>query len=482
MTAGRDGVGRDAAARGAAGARSAVRGAAGARTTDRRLGLLLDGGPLRLPAFRRLWAAGTVTALGSQLTAVALPLQIYALTGSSTFVGLAGLVGFLPMAVGALWGGAAADRRDRRRLLLATNAGIGATSLLLWAETAFGPRSVLPLFLLVALQQALFGANAAASGAVVPRLVPTDRLPAALTLQATSVNTAGVLGPLLAGALLPVVGTQPLYLADALALCGTLWAVSRLPALPPIPGPGAARHNAATGTAPGARGPAAPRQLAHGLRLVATHPVLLPTYLADFAALLLGMPAALFPQLAQQSFGTSRVGVLYGAMSAGGVLAGLLSGRLTRVRRHGLALTAGVCVWGLAIAGFGRVHSLAGAALLLALAGAGLTVLSVFRKALLQTVVTDDLRGRLQGTDTVIAAGGPRLAALTHGAAATALGPAWTITAGGLLTTLTAVTLLAAAPAFRHYRVPASPGPLPGPSAGVPLRVRGPRHPHNLQK
>lgn len=451
---------------------------------DRRFGMLVDGGPLRLPAFRRLWAAGTITALGSQLTAVALPLQIYALTGSSTFVGLAGLVGFLPMAVGALWGGATADRLDRRRLLLATNAGIGATSLLLWAATAAGPRSVLPLFLVVALQQALFGANAAASGAVVPRLVPTRQLPAALTLQATSVHTAGILGPLLAGALLPVLGPQPLYLADALALSSTLWAVSRLPALPPTPGPArrVARANTAARTTRGARKPASLRQLADGLRLVATHPVLLPTYLADFAALLLGMPAALFPQLAQQSFGTSRIGVLYGAMSAGGVLTGLLSGRLTRVRRHGLALTGGVCVWGLAVAAFGRVHSLTGAALFLGLAGGGLTVLSVFRKALLQTVATDDLRGRLQGTDTVIAAGGPRLAALTHGAAATALGPAWTITAGGLLTVLTAVTLLFAAPAFRHYRAPASPDPVPRPSFPVPLRVRAPRHPHSLQK
>lgn len=194
--------------------------------------LLVDVRPLRAGAFRRLWAAGIVTALGAQLTAVVVPLQIYEFSGSSAYVGLAGLVGLAPMAAAALWGGALADVRDRRRVLLTTTIGIGVTSSLLWAQAWANLRSVAVLLLLVAVQQALFGANSTVSRAVTPRLVRPELLTAANALQSTVLLSAGIAGPLLAGGLLPVVGSRTLYLADAVAVCATVWAVWRLPALP----------------------------------------------------------------------------------------------------------------------------------------------------------------------------------------------------------------------------------------------------------
>ena len=400
--------------------------------------ILVDAGPLRSPEFRRLWAAGAVTAVGSRLTAVVVPLQIYALTGSSAHVGLAGLAGFAPMVVAALGGGAVADVVDRRRMMLATNAGIGVTSVLLWAQAAAQLRSAGLLLCLVAEQQALFGANAAAGGAVLPRLVPTADLPAANVLQSTVVSFAGIAGPLLAGVLLPVTGAAALYLADAVALCGTLWAVARLPPLAP----------------PAVTGRVRPGRLLAGFRILATHGVLRAAYLADFCALFLGLPVALFPQLAQERFGASAVGVLYAAVSVGGVAAGLFSGSLTRIRRHGVAITAAVCAWGSAITGLGLARSLPWAAFFLALAGGALIVLSAFRKAVLQTAATDRVRGRLQAADTVVAAGGPRLADFAHGTAGAAFGTTWTVTGGGVLTIAAMLALLAASPDLRRYRVP----------------------------
>lgn len=194
--------------------------------------LLVDVRPLRAGAFRRLWAAGIVTALGAQLTAVIVPLQIYEFSGSSAYVGLAGLVGLAPMAAAALWGGVLADVRDRRRVLLTTTIGIGVTSLLLWAQAWANLRSVAVLLVLVAVQQALFGANSTVSRAVTPRLVRPELLTAANALQSTVLLSAGITGPLLAGGLLPVVGSRTLFLADAIAVCATVWAVWRLPALP----------------------------------------------------------------------------------------------------------------------------------------------------------------------------------------------------------------------------------------------------------
>jgi MFS family permease len=396
-------------------------------------------GPLRSPAFRRLWAAGVVTAVGSRLTAVAVPVQIYAISGSSASVGLAGLAGFAPMAVAALWGGAVADAVDRRRMLLATSGGIGMTSILLWGEASAGLHSVAALLGIVAVQQALFGANAAVSGAVTPRLVPVQHLPAAIALQSTVLYFAGITGPLLAGALLPAVRT--LYLLDAIALCATVWAVWRLPPLPPEGGVRRAGF----------------RQIVEGLRLLAADKVLPAAYLADFAALFLGLPTALFPELAREFFGASRIGVLYAAMSAGGLALGLFSGCFTRTRRHGVAVATAVCLWGLAVAGFGLARSPVPAVSALALAGGMLVLLSVFRKAILQTVAPDGLRGRLQGVDTVVAAGGPRLAEFAHGATGAAFGTTWAITGGGLLAVVVMLALLWAFPDFRRYRAPGGP-------------------------
>ncbi|MET9789538.1 MFS transporter [Streptomyces canus] len=404
--------------------------------------VLVDVRPLRAGAFRRLWAAGIVTALGAQLTAVVVPLQIYEFSGSSAYVGLAGLVGLAPMAAAALWGGALADVRDRRRVLLTSTIGIGVTSLLLWAQAWANLRSVAVLLVLVAVQQALFGANSTVSRAVTPRLVRPELLTAANALQSTVLLSAGITGPLLAGGLLPVVGSRTLYLADAVAVGATVWAVWRLPALPPDGG-GERRQGAVL------------RQIADGVRFVMRRQTLLVVYLADFAALSLGLPTALFPQLAAETFHPSDIGVLYAAVSAGGVLAGLFSGAFTRVGRHGVAVAVSVGVWGLAIAGFGLAHSLVSAVAWLLPAGGALLALGVFRKTVLQSAVPDGMRGRLQGIDTVVAVGGPRLGDLLHGTVGATLGVTWTVTGGGVLTVVAALALLLLFPGFRRHRAPA---------------------------
>ncbi len=242
--------------------------------------------------YRRLWASTIVTSVGSQLTVVAIPLQLYTITGSSAYVGLAGVSGLLALVMFALWGGAIADVVDRRRMALVTNSGIAVTSALLWAQAAAGLDSVWVLLVLVGVQQALFGANAAARGAAIPRLVPPEFLPAAYASGSTVFWFGAITGPLLAGALLPVVGVSALYLVDAAALCVAVWAVWRLPPLPP--GDGAARR-------------AGLRQVVEGVGYLLRRKVLLVALLADVIAMLFGMPRALFPQVAGKASATRRV-------------------------------------------------------------------------------------------------------------------------------------------------------------------------------
>lgn len=407
---------------------------------------VVDVRPLRVAAFARLWAASWVTATGSQLTAVVVPLEIYGFSGSSADVGMASLAGLAPMVVAALWGGAIADTVDRRRMLLVTSVGIGVTSVLLWAQAAAGLRSVALLLPLIAVQQAMFGANAAVGGAVVPRVVPAGLLPAANALQSMSVWFAGIAGPLLAGVLMPLVGARMLFLFDAMAMGPTLWAIARLPALPPA-------GQAAAGRAGRARG----RQVADGFGYLVRHQILLMAYVADFVTLFFGLPTALFPQIAHQRFGGPAVGgavagTLFAAISAGAVVAAVLAGLFSGARRPGAMMAAAACVWGGAIAGFGVTRSLPAALVLLVLAGGALLILGVFRKTILQAAAADHMRGRMQGMDLAVAAGGPRLASAAHGLTGAAFGTVWTVTGGGLLVVASMLVLLAVFPGFARYR------------------------------
>ncbi|WP_432119917.1 MFS transporter [Streptomyces sp. bgisy032] len=403
----------------------------------------MDTRPLRRPAYRRLWGSTAVTAVGSQLTAVAVPKQVYDITGSSAWVGAASLAGLVPLIVFALWGGAVADSMDRRKLLLITNSGIAVTSLLFWLQAFAAVDSVAVLMVLLAVQQAFWGLNAPARSASIARLVPEHELPAAGALGSTVMQTGQIAGPLLAGALIPVIGLPELYLIDALALCVTVWAVHRLPPLPPLAGTAARR--------------AGVKEIAAGFRYISGHTVLLLSFLADIVAMVLGMPRALFPQLAAQTFAGYgeglALGLLFAAIPVGAVLGGLFSGTFSRARRHGWMVIGAVVVWGAAIAGFGLSGSLWIAVAFLAVAGVADMVSMVFRGAILLSAATDEMRGRMQGVFTVVVAGGPRLADLLHGTAGSAFGPRTAVTGGGLLVVAVMLALAAAVPALRRYRV-----------------------------
>ncbi|MEU2438785.1 MFS transporter [Streptomyces rubradiris] len=403
----------------------------------------MDTRPLRIPAYRRLWSSTIVTSVGSQLTAVAVPKQIYDITHSSAWVGYASLAGLVPMVAFALWGGAVADAVDRRKLMLVTNSGIAVTSLLFWAQAVTGLDSVPVLMVLLALQQAFFGLNAPARSASIARLVPAEQLPAANALGSTVMQTALVAGPLLAGALIPLIGLPELYLIDALALCLTVWAVVRLPALPPLGGSGTRR--------------AGLREIADGFRYISRHKVLLLSFLADIVAMVFGMPRALFPQLAAETYGSYgeglALGVLFAGIPVGAVLGGLFSGVFSRARRHGWMVTGAVVGWGVAIAGFGLSGSLWVAVVFLAAAGVADMVSMVFRGAILLSAATDEMRGRMQGVFTVVVAGGPRLADVLHGTAGAAFGPRAAVAGGGALVVVAMLALAGAVPALRRYRV-----------------------------
>jgi MFS family permease len=408
--------------------------------------IVVDTRPLKIPAYRRLWVSTAVTAIGSQLTAVAVPKQVFDLTGSSGFVGLTGAVALVPLLFFGLWGGAIADTVDRRRLLLVTNTGVAVTSAALWLQALLRVESVWLVLVLLGVNQAFFAVNMPTRSAIIARLVPVEILPSAIALGATVGQFGAVLGPMAAGALMPVLGLSTLYLLDTVALTVTLVAVWRLPALPPLNG--LSRR-------------AGLRDVIDGFRYLASQKILLASFLADIIAMVAGMPRALFPEMAERTFGDppgggAALGWLYAAIPVGALVCGLASGWLSRISRHGVGVIIAVCVWGAAMAGFGLSHSLWLATAFLALGGMADFVSMVFRSAILQSATTDEMRGRLQGVFTVVVAGGPRIADVTHGWTAAGVGTAATATGGGLLAIVVVIAAVALIPAFWRYQAPVS--------------------------
>lgn len=414
-------------------------------------GLLADTAPLQVPAFRRLWVANIVTVIGAQLTVMAVPAQIYADTGSSSYVGLTGLFGLVPLVIFGLWGGALADHFDRRMLLQISTIGLILTSGLFWLQAALGLTNVWLLLTIFAVQQACFGINQPTRSAVLPRILPADKLPSALALSMTVTMAGSIAGPVLAGVLIPVLGYSWLYAIDTVTLFATLSAVWRLPALPvenPEGSPGLAAVVA-------------------GLAYLSRHPILLMSFVLDLIAMVFGMPRALFPQAAHESFGGPITGgtefaLLSAGIPLGAVLGGVLSGWVSRVSRQGWAVIIAILVWGAGIAGLGiavwlaPVHPglmLVASVALLAVAGAADMASSSFRNAILLSAADDAVRGRLQGVFIVVVVGGPRIADVLHGYLGSAIGTAWTIGLGGVAVIVGTLIATAAMPAFARYRV-----------------------------
>lgn len=412
-----------------------------------------DTTPLRNPQFKRLWWAGIPTVIGAGLTLFAVPVQIYALTENSAYVGLSAIFALVPLVVFGLWGGAMADAMDRRLLLIIASCGLAFASSLLWLQAHFALNNVWVVMVLLAVQQAFFAVNSPTRSAAIPRIVPTAQLPAANALNMTVTQFGSIAGPLLAGVLLRWVDLSTLYLIDTVTCLLPIWATFRLN---PIPASEATNGTSRWGF----------KAVLEGFRYLAGNTVVLMSFVVDLIAMIFGMPRALFPQIAHENFGGPVDGgtvmaALAAAMSVGAVLGGVFSGWLPRIRRQGLAVVVAIVVWGLTMLGFGVAVGLADgragpmlvvAVICLALGGAADMVSSAFRQTILQEAASDELRGRLQGVFIVVVAGGPRVADAAHGAAAAAVGTTVAAAGGGALVVIGVVIAALAVPAFVRYR------------------------------
>lgn len=382
--------------------------------------LFVDLSPLRdSREFRLLYTGQLVSLVGRQLTVVAIPYQVFVLTGSSLLVGLVSLAQLGPLLVTSLVGGAVADAVDRRRLMLAMQVLLALTSLGLAANAAAPSPALWPVFVLSAASAGLSAVDSPTRSAAVPGLVARAQLPAAYALHQLGFQVAQVAGPALGGLVIARVGLPAAYALDAATFAA---AVVALLLMQPLVPQGGGRKAGLTSVLEGFR-------FLRGRRVIQT------TFSVDLLAMIFGMPRALFPEIGTTLLGggAGTVGLLYAAPGAGALLGAATSGWVGGVHRQGRAVLVAVAVWGLAITAFGLATNLPAGLLLLALAGGADVISAVFRNTILQLRVPDRLRGRLSAIHIAVVTGGPRLGDVEAGAVAALAGAQVSVVSGGLL-------------------------------------------------
>jgi MFS family permease len=347
-------------------------------------------------------------------------------------------VQLVPTVVIGLIAGSLADAFDRRRLLLITNIGMAASTAMLLALALVPSPPIALLFVGGFLSMAFSSVDQPTRLAATPRLVPPERLPAAITLNQLSGQASSIVGPAIAGILLAISGPAGAYAFD---LATFVFAFSMLLRLRAIPHLGAV-------VKPGLQA------IREGLSFARRKRILLSTFVLDLNAMIFGMPTALFPVLALEVFdaGPAGVGFLAAAPAIGGVLATVFSGWVGSVRRVGLGILIVVAIWGVMITLFGLASfSFALALVFLTMAGTADVLSAVFRATLLQVETPDDLRGRLSAIHVMVVRAGPRLGDMEAAVVASIAGAQFAVVSGGIMCLIGLVAIARRFPELGAY-------------------------------
>ena len=422
-------------------------------TAQRVAGLLVDVTPLRRdPAFRTLWLGQIGSAIGRETSRIAIPLQVYLLTGSAAAIGALALAQLVPTLVFALAGGALADVVDRRRVLFMAQSGMAVASLLLLIGAV---NTAVPVWAILALAATLAGSFAIEHPArisSVPRLVAPERLGAAVALTTLNFQASSVIGPAAAGILIAIGGLPAAYGLQVLAYLGAAMIALRIP---PI-------HPESRGRRPSLAG------IIDGIRFVRQRRLILSVFAIDFNAMVFGLPVALFPVLAIQVFGIgpAGVGLLAAARGSGAFLAAIFSGWIPSVRRMGRAVLGVVVVWAVATTLLGLSgFSLALGVILIGIAGAADVISAVLRTTIVQSTTPDEIRGRVSSLYVLAASSGPRIGEVRAAIMAEALSAQAALGLGGVVALAGVAVVARAFPELGRYERSAEPAAVGGEGA-----------------
>lgn len=396
---------------------------------------------LRNRNYALLFWGQLISSTGTQMQIVAVAWQVFLLTHSAIALGLIGLFQAIPRLIFSLIGGMFADAFDRRKLLLVIQMVLAALSAVLALFTLFHVVNVFMIYAVVLVAASVSAFDFPTRQAIIPNLVPRERLADAMPPYMAMIQLTGIVGPTVGGFVIAWLGLANTYWIDVVSyvvVIGSLLSMT----VPRIPVE--------------KRTQAGFRALADGVHFLRTQPVILAIISLDFFATFFGSPLSLLPIFASTILHVNAqgLGILLAADSLGAVALTPLTGRIGRIVRQGLFITLAILVWGLCIVAFGLFPgSLWLAALFLAGAGAANMVSMILRFLVIQIVTPDEFRGRISSVNAMFAFGGPLLGQLESGVVASFTSPQISVISGGIACILATLAIVALVPHVLRVQV-----------------------------
>lgn len=398
----------------------------------------IDLAPLRKSKdFSLLWAAGLISYFGSMITYVAVPFQIKELTDSYVAVAISGLVEIVPLVIFGLYGGVLADALDRKKLIWVTEAlSLLFTGILLINAMMDSPNLLL-IYIVSGLFAATSGLRQPAMQAALPRLVDHEDMTAAAALMSLRWQVGVIVGPAIGGVLISTYSVAVGYAADIATFIVSIALIAFMKKIPPS-------HEA---EAPSLSA------LIDGVKYAFSRKDLLGTYLIDLAAMFFAMPTALIPFWVDQLGAPWALGLLYAAGTIGSIAITLTSGWTKNVHFYGKAIMWAAIGWGVAIALSGVTNYLWLVLLFLTLAGASDMISALFRSAMWNQTIPDNLRGRLAGIELLSYSLGPLAGQMRAASMAAVTTLSISVTSGGIICVIAVVLLASFLPDFRKFDI-----------------------------
>jgi MFS transporter, DHA1 family, staphyloferrin A biosynthesis exporter len=390
---------------------------------------------LRHRNFALLWLGTGVMSAGQWLQQVTLSWLVFEMTGSAFQLGVVNGLRMAPFIVTSLWSGVLADRVDRRRLLLVTQVYLALSCLVIALLLIAGRAEVWHLYAFTFISGVGWSFSGPVRQALVPSLVPRPELLNAISLTSAAFNLTRMLGPAIGGLMIAAFGGGATFLVQAALYAGVVLLILPM-RLPP--------------STASASSVSALESMREGLRYVAAHPPVLSLLLLALVPMTLGLASyqGLLPIFAAEIYGIGAVGlgVLLSASGLGSFIATAAIASLGDLGRKGQVQIVALLALGLLMAGFGLTTWLPAALLFLLLAGAAQMAYMTLNQTLLQTSISDEVRGRVSSLYMLNNGLVPGFA-FAAGAIAAAIGAQATITLMGV--SITAITL-AAVLRFKH--------------------------------
>ncbi len=411
---------------------------------------------LKHPNFRLFFAGAFLSNAGTWMQSVAQSWLVLQLTDSGTWLGVDTFMVTAPGLALTLVGGVIADKVDRKRLLIYTQVGAGASALVLaalvwagairWEGAARRPSDVWMVLLLSFVTGCCWAISGPSYQAITVDLVERKDLANAIALNSSQFQLARVAGPTLAAVTLKVFGMAGCFLANGLSYVAIIAALTRVN----FEKRGAARVLAVEGGKVEVEKPEVARRsmwedLAEGFRYVRVRPRVSAVLLGSAVVGLFGAPyLVLLPLFARNVYGWGESGLslLMGTAGAG-ALVGALGLAYLDVRRKGLVQLASAVSAGTCIVGFASARSPWVAVPLLFATGMSMVGFFALGNTLLQQLVPDEMRGRVMSMWLLSFIGTAPFGSFLSGAAADRFGPRPTLAACGLVVLLYGLTALA---------------------------------------